>query len=279
MSTNTASITQITPNLIRVRCNNPGVMTGTGTNTYIVHDEQEAWVIDPGPNEAEHVDNIFKACADRAITQVFVTHMHPDHSPAHAPIIERTGAILLGLNAVEDPYQDSTCKPGTIVKHEEVFSLNDSIAVQALLTPGHVDNHVCYLIQPDNIVVTGDHIMQGSTVVIIPPHGKMKEYIASLQLLLNYPIQALAPGHGEIIKDAQAEVEGIIKHRLAREEKVFAAVKKLQQSDTPSLVKNVYDDVDESLYPVAELSLLAHLIKLEQDGKVIKKDQQWSVLN
>ncbi len=274
-----SAITAISENLTRVRCNNPSVMTGSGTNTYILHNDTQAWVIDPGPNESEHVANIFTACDGLLITKVFVTHMHPDHSPAHAPIIEKTGATLLGREAVQDPYQDETCHPEVIVQHDQYFELAEGMGLSALYTPGHVDNHVCYRIEPDNIVITGDHIMQGSTVVIIPPHGKMKEYIASLQLLLAYPIHALAPGHGEIITEAEAEIKGLILHRLKREEKVIEGLKQVMPCDIKTLVRVVYTDVDESLYPMAELSLLSHLIKLEVEGQAKCIESQWSWLN
>jgi glyoxylase-like metal-dependent hydrolase (beta-lactamase superfamily II) len=254
-------------------------MTGSGTNTYIVHNTQQAWVIDPGPNEPAHVKNIFKACSGLQITKVFVTHMHPDHSPAHAPIIEKTSATLLGLAAVQDPYQDQSCQPEVIVAHDEYFALDNQLGIRALHTPGHVDNHVCYRIEPDNVVITGDHIMQGSTVVIIPPHGKMKEYIASLQLLLEPTPASLAPGHGEMITQAEQEINGLIQHRLGRENKVVVGLKQAMPCHTQALVKVVYTDVDESLHAMAELSLLAHLIKLEADGLAICVDSQWSWKN
>ena len=276
MTSAITAISKITEHLTRVRCNNPSIMTGTGTNTYVVHNAQEAWVIDPGPADAEHVENIFKACDGLIISKVFVTHMHPDHSPAHKPIIEKTGAVLLGCKPVQDPYQDETCVPSIIVEHEEWFELGAGIGLRAFHTPGHVDNHVCYQLEPANIVMTGDHIMQGSTVVIIPPHGKMKAYIESLQLLLNYPIHALAPGHGEIITDAKQEIEGLIKHRLQREKTVIAGLEKVMPCDTKTLVKIVYSGIDENLLPMAELSLLSHLIKLESEKKANCVNDLWS---
>ncbi len=272
------AITPLNDHLIRVRCNNPGVMTGSGTNTYIVHDDSQAWVIDPGPNEPEHVQNILKACGDRKLSKVFVTHMHPDHSPAHAPLIEKTSAELLGLPPVEDPYQDETCIPEINLVHNQVFHLNDQVSVKAVLTPGHVDNHVCFFIEPSNIMITGDHIMQGSTVVIIPPHGKMKEYIESLQLMLEYPVAALAPGHGELIEDAASEVSRLVEHRLGREAKVLAGLQKLSPVDSTTLVRTVYEDTDPSLHAVAELSQQAHLIKLEVEGKARFDGALWHVI-
>ena len=271
-----SAIVTINKHLTRVRCNNPSVMTGSGTNTYIVHDETKAWVIDPGPNEAEHVDNIFKACAGREISKVFVTHMHPDHSPAHAPICKKTGAQLIGRAPVDDPFQDQTCVPEMIAKHNEQFYLNGQAMLQAVYTPGHVDNHICYFILPSKIMITGDHIMQGSTVVIIPPHGKMKEYIESLQLLLDYPIQQLAPGHGGMITEPVTEIKSLVEHRLSREAKVIEGLKLMSPIDTANLVKRVYDDVDVSLHAVAEFSLLSHLIKLEVEGRAsqTQQDQQ-----
>ncbi|NRA42853.1 MAG: MBL fold metallo-hydrolase [Pseudomonadales bacterium] len=243
-------------------------MTGSGTNTYIVHAADEAWVIDPGPAEAAHIANIFKACAGKTISKIFVTHMHPDHSPAHQAIRDKTQAELIGLAPVDDPFQDKTCVPEAHVQHNQVFNLAGQSMLQAVHTPGHVDNHVCYFVMPSEIMITGDHIMQGSTVVIIPPHGNMKAYIASLQNLLNYPIQQLAPGHGEMITQPLDEIDHLITHRLTRETKVLDCLQGLPAVTTSTLVSSVYDDVDQSLHAVAECSLLAHLIKLETEGRV-----------
>ena len=268
-------LVKITDDLYRLRCNNPGMMTGTGTNTYLVDGEAGFAIIDPGPNEPEHINNILQAVGGPSnITMILVTHMHPDHSPAAQPLAQLSQAPIYGKAAVEDPFQDATCMPDIIVEHDQILPLGD-VSLRCLHTPGHVDNHVCYLLESSGIVMTGDHIMQGSTVVIIPPHGNMKAYIESLQLLLSYPVQQLAPGHGEMITTPIMEVDALIKHRLKRENKVIEKLLLASPILLEELTPLVYDDVDVSLHKVASLSLHAHLLKLLEEDRASCTDNQW----
>ncbi len=271
----TMPLSKITDDLYRLRCNNPGVMTGTGTNTYLVDGEAGFAVIDPGPHDAEHINNILEAVGGPGnISMILVTHMHPDHSPAAVPLAQLSKAKIYGRPPVEDPFQDASCQPDSIVEHDQILCLAD-VSIRCLLTPGHVDNHVCYLIEQGGIVVTGDHIMQGSTVVIIPPHGDMKAYLDSLSLILDYPVQQLAPGHGEMIDTPEQEITGLIQHRLGREKKVIKQLALHQGLSISALTPFVYDDVDAALHSVASLSLHAHLLKLEQEGLSFCTDEQW----
>ena len=141
--------------------------------------------------------------------------------------------------------------------------------LRAIRTPGHVDNHVCYLLEEEGMVFAGDHIMNGSTVVIVPPGGNMSHYIASLKRLLDYDVRYVAPGHGDLISDCRGEVEKLIRHRLMREAKVVAALTGSPIS-MDDLVVRVYDDVDPIMHEWAKLSLLAHLIKLEEEGRALR---------
>jgi len=245
---------------------NAGVMTGAGTNTYLLGDEEVA-VLDPGPAIPEHIDAILEAAADR-IRWIVCTHTHADHSPAWQAVAEATGAQVIGASPADDMFQDDTFRPANELQHDEVLSTSE-FTLRAIHTPGHVSNHFCFFLEEEQMLFAGDHIMNGSTVVIIPPSGDMKDYIESLQLLLRYPLKLIAPGHGEMIEDSQAAVEWLVNHRLQRESKVITSLQRLGRSSLDDLVKVVYDDVDTSLHKMAELSLSAHLIKLQQENRAL----------
>ncbi len=254
---------------------NPGPMTGPGTNTYLLG-EEEVVVLDPGPAIDRHVDAILAAGAGR-IRYIVCTHTHPDHSPAWKAVAEATDATVIGALPEGDDHQDETFRPHSTLHHE--FELRTpELTLMALHTPGHVSNHYCFLLEEERMLFAGDHIMNGSTVVIIPPGGDMQAYIASLQLLLQYPIDSVAPGHGELIEDSRKEVEKLVDHRLGRERKVLAGLEQLGTSDMDALVTVVYDDVDPSLHPWAKLSMEAHLIKLEREGRAKRAQNTWTAL-
>ena len=142
-------------------------------------------------------------------------------------------------------------------------------------TPGHTSNHLCYFLEEERLLFTGDHVMQGSTVVITPPDGSMVDYLAALEKLLSIDIACFAPGHGHVIEAPHEEVRRLIKHRLGREQKVLAALHKIGRGDLDTLVPHAYDDVAEKLYPVARRSLLAHLLKLEHEGRARREAEIW----
>ena len=242
---------------------NPGMMTGPGTNTYIVG-EGELAVIDPGPDIASHIE---KVLAFGNIKWILCTHTHMDHSPAAAAVKKATGAKLLGRPA--PPGQDATFKPDFVLENGQRVDLG-AVALRAIHTPGHASNHVCYLIEGTGLMFSGDHIMQGSTVVIGPPDGNMQQYLKSLARLQREPVTRIAPGHGVVIEDAQAEVARLIAHRLQREAKVAERLRRAGRATIDVLVTSVYDDVDPRLHPVAKGSLLAHLLKLEAEGRAAR---------
>ena len=260
----------------RITAPNPGPMTGAGTNTYLVGQESVA-VIDPGPADPSHIDAILAACGDK-LRWILATHTHADHSPAAAALAEATGAVVMGNKLSDnDGFQDDSFAPEKSFAHNECW-VTEEFTLRALHTPGHVNNHLCFLVEQDGLLLTGDHIMQGSTVVIIPPHGNMKDYLQSLKLLLEYPLQALGPGHGQIIDKPVKEIEGLIEHRLKRETKVLSKLNNTGPVDLDRLTVQVYDDVDASLHPVARYSLWAHLLKLEQEGRAKLDKDQWSLI-
>ncbi len=255
---------------------NPGPMTGTGTNSYLVG-KSEIAVVDPGPAIPEHIDALLD-CAGGDIRWIFCTHTHPDHSPAAALLKETTGAKVVGALADDGLHQDTSFCPDLEISHDSIVSGFDW-DLRAVWTPGHVSNHYCYLLEQEGIIFAGDHIMNGSTVVIVPPGGNMRDYIDSLKRLLDYEINQIAPGHGDLIPDCKAEVEKLVAHRLGREEKVLLGLEKVGPANLDELVLVVYQDVDTSLHEWAKLSMKAHLIKLQEEGHVSVDDRQrWGLI-
>jgi glyoxylase-like metal-dependent hydrolase (beta-lactamase superfamily II) len=266
--------TPVSARVRRITAPNPGRMTGPGTNTYIVG-EHELAVIDPGPPIDSHIDALVDICAGR-LKWILVTHTHRDHSPGAVPLAERTGAELIGNIIPNDGFQDVSFNTARPLAQDDTVG-NDEFTIRALLTPGHVANHVCYLVEEDRLLVTGDHMMGGSTVVIVPPAGSMKDYIESLERMLNYDVEFVAPGHGDLIAQPADEVRRLIAHRLKREDKVAEALKQLAPSSVKGLVPTVYDDVDPAMHEWAALSLHAHLLKLEAEGRAVVADELWSL--
>jgi glyoxylase-like metal-dependent hydrolase (beta-lactamase superfamily II)/8-oxo-dGTP pyrophosphatase MutT (NUDIX family) len=259
----------------RVIAPNPGMMTGPGTNTYLVG-EQELAVIDPGPAIDEHVRAVLAAGAGR-IRWVLCTHTHVDHSPAAAAIKAATGAVLIGRAPPALPGQDPSFAPDRVMAHGDRFMFG-GLSLRALHTPGHASNHLCYLLENTRMLFTGDHVMQGSTVVINPPDGDMRAYLASLELLLAEDVLILAPGHGYLIGEPHREARRLIRHRLAREQKVMSALARLGAPTADELVREVYDDVAARLHGVALRSLNAHLDKLVADGRARAAEGRWSLV-
>ncbi|CAA0111224.1 Hydroxyacylglutathione hydrolase GloC [Halioglobus japonicus] len=267
---------RLNPLVQRLVAPNPGVMTGPGTNTYLLGDEDVA-VLDPGPAIPAHIDAILAAAGDR-IRWIVCTHTHPDHSPAWQAVAEATGAQVIGASPPDDMFQDKTFKPSLEVQHDHVLQTSE-FTLRAVHTPGHVGNHYCYFLEEEGMLFAGDHIMNGSTVVIIPPSGDMKAYIESLQLLLNYPLKFIAPGHGDVMSEPIVAVDWLVNHRLQREQKVVAGLHKTGRTSLDNLVKVVYDDVSTSLHKMAKLSLAAHLIKLqcETRARLHAEDDTWEM--
>ncbi len=263
---------RISPRVRRLVAPNPGPMTGPGTNTYLLGDE-DVIVLDPGPAIDAHVEAILAAGEGR-IGTIICTHTHPDHSPAWQAVARATGATVIGALPAGDDHQDETFSPDIELSDGYVLATSE-LRLRAVHTPGHVSNHYCFLLEEEGLLFAGDHIMNGSTVVIIPPGGDMQAYIASLERLLEEPVQAVAPGHGEVIEDSAAEIRRLVEHRLGRERKVAAGLAACAPTDLGTLVTTVYDDVDPSLHPWAQLSLEAHLIKLEREGRAVRDGGMW----
>ncbi len=263
---------ELAPGIRRLLAPNPSIMTGPGTNTYLFGNDAVA-VLDPGPVSKPHLEAI-KEYADAPIRWILVTHTHPDHSPGASLLAKATGAELLGMPAPDGAHQDPTFRADRVLRDGDRLA-TDEFVIEAVHTPGHASNHLCYRHTGENWLFTGDHVIDGSTVVIDPPDGNMKHYLQSLQRVRDLGCHALLPGHGELIRDPERLVDWIIEHRLQREAKVTAALAANPNLTARELVPHVYKDVDRKLYGWAERSLLAHLRKLEEDGAAKCAAERW----
>jgi glyoxylase-like metal-dependent hydrolase (beta-lactamase superfamily II) len=251
----------------RATAPNPGMMTGPGTNSYLVGID-EFVVVDPGPDDAGHLDALAELGSGR-IRWIVVTHTHPDHAPGAAGLADRTGAEVLGFSA-----RDGFVPTRNVGEAFELWGAG--FVLRALHTPGHASNHLCWLLVGEGMLFSGDHVMQGSTVVISPPDGDMIQYLASVRrlLVLDPPVATIAPGHGKLIVDPAAALQGIIDHRLVRETAVARALERAERATVDELLPTVYADVAEALLPVARLSLWAHLRKLAAEGRARPHDAE-----
>ncbi|MGH9209469.1 MAG: MBL fold metallo-hydrolase [Acidimicrobiales bacterium] len=261
----------LSPMVRRIVCHNPSYMTGPGTNTYLVGIDEIA-VIDPGPDHGSHLDAIAGCGGDR-IRWILLTHTHPDHSPGAVGLRERTGAEILAFDSRDGVPVDGTLGDGDVIEATE-YHLN------AVHTPGHASNHLCFLLPEERTLFSGDHIMQGSTVVISPPDGDMRTYLASLEKLkqIRPRLRAIAPGHGYLIENPAVVIDGYIAHRLERERQVLSTLQAAGTATVDELVARIYSDVPRELHPVAARSVWAHLRKLAEDGLVQggDPDGHWS---
>lgn len=273
----TGQVSRLAPSLLRVVAPNPSALTGAGTNTYVVGLGPSFAVIDPGPDDKAHLERILAATAAN-ISHVLCTHSHPDHSPGAQPLKSLTGAMVLGRPAPDDDYQDLSYRPDGSLEDGAVIAVAGA-ALRVVHTPGHASNHVCLLLEPEGWLFTGDHLMSGSTVVILPPDGSMRLYLDSLRRLRALPLTALAPGHGAVMSAPHDEIERVIAHRLKREARVVDGLAQLGGAATlDALLPVVYSDTPPRLHSLARHSLLAHLQKLLEEGRVVQHGERWAWL-
>lgn len=265
---------QLSTRVARITAPNPGMMTGPGTNTYIVGGERLA-LIDPGPDSEAHLATLLAAVGDR-LRWILCTHTHHDHSPGARALKAATRAEVIGMPAPQHANQDAAFAPDRVLRHGDVLDCG-AFTLRAVHTPGHASNHVCYLLEREKLLFTGDHVMQGSTVVISPPDGDMIAYLASLEALLTLDIVRIAPGHGHPIDTPHDEARRLIAHRLKREQKVIDAFGANNPATLDELLPIVYADTPERLHPVARRSLHAHLLKLEREGRVWQQGERWTL--
>ena len=269
---------QISPLIQRVLADNPSPFTFKGTGTYIVG-AREVAVIDPGPLLASHIDALKRALAGRAVTHILITHTHADHSPAAAELKAWSGAktYAFGPHPVGDDLGDEdgarveeggdgAFVPDIRVKHGDVLTVG-GLTIDCLHTPGHISNHMCYALRKESALFTGDHVMGWSSTVISPPGGDMADYMASLDMLIGRRDAILYPTHGGPVTQPGPYLEFCRAHRLAREAEILACIR-AGVAAIPDIVAQLYAGIDKRLHPAAARTLLAHLIKLERDGRV-----------
>ena len=262
----------LSPMVRRVLAPNPGLMTGPGTNTYLVGIDEVA-VIDPAIDDAGHLDAIVGCGGDR-IRWIFCTHTHPDHSPGAAALKQRTGAEVLAFESRDGLAVDTSIEDGYQIEATE-------FRLRAVHTPGHASNHLCYLLEEERLLFSGDHIMQGSTVVIAPPDGDMAAYLSSLERVRSLRLRSIAPGHGYLIDDPNAVIDDYLAHRLERERQVLDAVA-AGECTTSAIVARLYPDLIDELVLRARQTVHAHLRKLAADGRTASTDienidAEWSL--
>jgi glyoxylase-like metal-dependent hydrolase (beta-lactamase superfamily II) len=257
---------ELAPALVRVTAPNPSMMTGPGTNTYLVGDGPLV-VIDPGPDSAPHRAALLEAIAGREVSHILVTHTHPDHAPGAGPLGRVVGAPLAGYGP------SPSFEPNLLLADGDTVGSGEH-ALLVLHTPGHASNHLCYVLGAARLCFTGDHVMHGSTVVIRPPDGDLHQYLDSLARLRDAepPVRILAPGHGRLMDHVRDEVDALVAHRLARHELVAAGLAGRGAGTVDDLLPAVYGDVTDQLLPVARFSLWAHLRALGVEGRAALVD-------
>jgi glyoxylase-like metal-dependent hydrolase (beta-lactamase superfamily II) len=249
----------LSPLVRRIVGPNAGKMTGPGTNTYLVGIDEIA-VIDPGPDDVDHLEAVTGCGGDR-IRWILCTHTHPDHSPGAAALKAATGAEVLAFGSRDGLKVDRRIRQGERIEATE-FRLT------AHHTPGHSSNHICYYLEEERMLFSGDHIMDGSTVVISPPDGDMAAYLESLAKVRQLRLRSIAPGHGHLIEDPKDRIDFYIEHRLEREEQIRAIVARNGATKIDALVAEIYPDLDPELVAPAKRTVHAHLQKLAAEGKV-----------
>ena len=259
-------------NVTRLTAPNPGVMTGPGTNSYLVGDPDTGYIaIDPGPNEPDHLRNLWRT-AGGDIRMIVCTHSHADHSPGARPLqaLCRTPPPILGLASAPTARPASEFKPDRELADGERLSLaGGGVAhtLQVIVTPGHAATHLCLVLLEDGLLFSGDHVLNGSTTVVDPPDGNMSDYLDSLDALSaacdRHGIDFILPAHGYVLGAAGQAIAKLKAHRLQREAKVLRAMRERPGGTMDDWVALAYDDVPPRMWPVAQRSLLAHVQRLE----------------
>lgn len=298
------TMVEVSPLLRRLVCENPSKFTFHGTGTYVIG-RGEIAVVDPGPRDPTHVDNLLRSLDGESVRHILITHTHGDHSPAAAALADATGATVLGFGGhppasvgesddaddddSDDDEEEDESDPPTeeelrkraedAEKHrpDVDFDPSDRLAhgdvvegpgwtLEALHTPGHISNHLCFALREEQAVLTGDHVMGWSTTIIPPPDGDVAAYLRSLRLLLDRSDRVLYPTHGGPVNDPGPYVQALHDHRLAREAQIIAQLEQGPRS-AKEMVAVLYAAVDKKLHRPAARSVVAHLLKLQADGR------------
>ena len=276
----------VEPLVLRVLAPNPSPYTFTGTQTYVVGDPQgpDCAVIDPGPDEPDHIAAILAAVGTRKILAIMCTHTHRDHSPAAAPLAERTGAPIVGcaplVLAVDGPRSDEAFDP--TYAPDRVLSDGEGMrgtgwTLTAVATPGHTSNHLCFALEESGALFTGDHVMGWSTSVVIPPDGDMGDYMASLEKLMARDDVRYHSAHGAAIEKPKQLVRGMIGHRRQREAQILRLLGE-DARPVSGFIPEMYKGLDPRLIGAAEMSVTAHLLDLEKRGMAARDGAVWRVV-
>jgi glyoxylase-like metal-dependent hydrolase (beta-lactamase superfamily II) len=269
-------------NVQRLTAPNPGAMTGPGTNSYIVGDAESGYiVIDPGPNDFDHIGRLWRA-TQGDIRMIVCTHSHADHSPGALPLQKlcKTRPPILGLASAPTARATARFAPDRVLQDGERLvlttpAISDSgetrvplHTLRVIHTPGHAANHLCLVLEEDGLLFSGDHILNGSTTVIDPPDGNMNAYLDSLDKLdaacADGGVGFILPAHGYVLGEARAAIAHLKAHRLKREAKIAAAMRRLPEGTPEQWLPLAYDDVPERMWPVAARSLAAHVERIQK---------------
>lgn len=281
---------RLEPLVRRVLAGNPSAFTYTGTQTYLVGGADDGMgsapgdvaVIDPGPNDADHLDALIAAIGDRRVTAICCTHTHRDHSPAAAPLKRMTGAPIVGCGPLAidaagprgDAPFDRDYAPDRVLEDGETIA-GAGWTLRAVATPGHTSNHLCYALEESGALFTGDHVMGWSTTVVAPPDGDMADYMRSMERLYARDDRVYYPAHGPQVDKPRQLVRGMIGHRRQRERQILRHLGDDAQA-VPALVASMYVGLDPGLLAAAGQSVLAHLLDLERQGRVTRSGEIWT---
>ena len=273
------------PLVRRVLAGNPSPYTFTGTQTWLVGAGKDLAIIDPGPNEPDHIDAIMRAAGDAKIAVIACTHTHNDHSPAAKPLSERTGAPVIGCAPLaiqddgprSDAAFDTRYAPDRVLNDGEQLS-GDGWTLQAVATPGHTSNHLCFALLETGALFSGDHVMGWSTSVISPPDGDMADYMRSLQKLQERDDKIYYPAHGPAVTNPRQFVRGMMGHRKQRERQIAKLLEQGPQK-IDEMVPIMYKAIDKRLYGAAGRSVLAHLIDMRAKAMVSNHGDIWEIRN
>ena len=269
-------LVSVSPRIRRLLTNNPGPFTFKGTSVTVIGQGSVA-VVDPGPDDPEHLDALRNALAGETVTHILVTHTHRDHSPACKFLKQWTGAPTYGFGphgsglgesgiAVEEG-GDREFVPDIAVRDGDIIE-GAGFAIECVHTPGHTSNHICYALKEEQALFSGDHVMGWSTTVIAPPDGDMGDYLSSLKKLLARDDAIYWPTHGGPIREPKNFVSAYLAHRLEREAQIITALRE-GVSSVRELVERVYVGLDPRLKPAAGLSVFAHLLQLVKQERVV----------
>ena len=253
----------VLPGISRIVADNPSRMTYHGTNTYFLEGEDGVTVLDPGPDDAAHVADILRLTPG-PIVRILLSHTHRDHFGAVAALKQQTGVPTLGWHQSADD---------AFVPDVKIHDGETVLGMEAVFTPGHAADHLCFA-RPDGVLFSADHVMGWSSSIVSPPGGNMADYFASLKRLLARPETTYLPGHGPMLTDPHPYVEALLHHRVTRENAIAAALKK-GPNTSHGLVEALYSKIDPILKMAAERNVLAHLIKLQSEGRVTRRGDDW----